>query len=103
MSKIIEVYGKVKDFVLKWWFVASGLALAVLVFLLDSKGKKVKQLNDEIQLLRMGNKLQSLKEEADKSESQFQASSKSYDDLKRRHPELFNRIINGSGPDKPAA
>lgn len=103
MSKLLELYGKTKDFLTKWWFLASGLALAILIFLLDSKSKTVKQLNDEIQLLKLGKELDKLKERSAQSEEEFQKSAKRYDDLKRLHPELFDRVVNGSGPDKPAA
>lgn len=86
-----EKLTQIKDFIAKYWFLGSSLAIGILVYLLDSKGKKVKQLSDEIALSKMTKKIDSLKEKASTSEEAFQNSLRSYDDLKRLHPELYDR------------
>lgn len=105
IDKIKATAQSVKDFVQKWWFLASTFAAAVLYYLWSRDQSTITDLHNQVQVLTMKNKLEKLNEVAENDQKNFDSSRDSYDALKRQHPELFSKlgITPTEPPTKPAA
>lgn len=77
---------------LKYWFYISSLALAITVYLLDSKGKQVAQLNQEVQRMKLGQALAAINEQANQSQEGFNNAKQSYESLVKTHGTLLTRL-----------
>lgn len=92
MTAIGESFQKVKDFVAKYWFIISSLALAVLYFLYNRQGKKLASLYEEAQLNKTMKKIDNLVTNAKQSEEKRKQSFNDYLALKRRHPDVLSKL-----------
>lgn len=91
----------IKQAALKYWFYTSALALAVLYYLVDSRGKKIQELNEDVQRLKLGQELQAIQEKSKRSQEDFENAKASYDDLKSIHGDLLTRL--GISHSKPGS
>jgi hypothetical protein len=90
MMEIIKAdFQKVSDFIQKYWFVVSTLAVAVLYFLYRRDENTITDLHDQIKLDALKNKLQTLNEVATNDQTKFESARDAYLALKRQHPEYF--------------
>lgn len=92
IDKVKTLLATGTQFVQKWYFLTSAVVLAILVYLLDSKEKTIKQLNEEILSLKIAKELQLLKEKAEKDDLSYQEASKQYFDFKSTHADLFRKL-----------
>lgn len=88
-----------KNNILKYWFFISTLLMAVLVFLLDSQGKKISDLHLQIQQNKLGEQLKALQDRSEKSQENYEKSQNDYRDLVSRHGDLLNKLGITLGPD----
>lgn len=92
------MFQSIKDFISKWYFLISAAGLALLYFLFDKRGQTIRQLHEDVQIAKLGEKLEGLKERAQQSDEKFKESADQYNDLKRKHPELFAKLGIGCNP-----
>jgi hypothetical protein len=89
MSQLIS---DIKSYFLKYWFYASALALAILYYLVDSRGKELAQLNEEVQRMKLGQELTAINQQANQSQEGFENAKKSYEQLVGIHSDLLTRL-----------
>ncbi len=83
---------KIKDAFHKYWFLASSIVVAILTSLVFYRGRKIKELVGQIQVDKLKQKIETINREAIKDEATFNKSMQSYEDIKRRHPELVAKL-----------
>lgn len=83
---------KLKDFYHKYWFLISSTIMAILVSVVYYRGRKIVQLTGQIQVDKIRQKIENINREAVKDEETFQKNLKSYEDLKRRHPDIVAKL-----------
>lgn len=82
----------IKDFVNKYWFLASSIIIAVLYSLFYYRGRKINELLIQVQVDKIKQKIETINREAVKDEDKFKKSLQSYEDLKRRHPDIIAKL-----------
>jgi F0F1-type ATP synthase membrane subunit b/b' len=96
---------KFKDFIAKYWFLTSIIALAVMYYFLGAKGRRIEQLVSELARQKLENEIGDINARRAESKEGFNEANQKYEDLKRRHGALLDKlgIRLGSGTDKPDA
>lgn len=95
MEKISNAWISVKDFMAKWWFLASSLVIAILYYVVRRQGTTIGDLHSQVQRAKLGEQLAVINAKETADEKSFKESRESYLALKRRHPEHFD---DSSGP-----
>lgn len=90
MNEIKTIAKDVWSFITKWYLLASTLAVAILVWLLDSKGKKIRDLQNDIISMKLGEELHDLDLKAKSDEEEFKRSLDTYNKLKS-NSDLFRK------------
>ena len=88
-----------KERLLKYWFVFSSAALAILYFVLDNRNKKLAKTIADVQTSKLAGKLEELKDRSIQTERDYEKAQKEYDSIKRRHADLFKQLGIGSGKE----
>ena len=83
---------KFKDWMHKYWFLISSISIAILYSLVYYRGRKIADLTAQIQVDKIKQKIETINREAVKDEDKFNKSLKSYEDLKRRHPDVVAKL-----------
>lgn len=82
---------KIEDFIKRWWFMLSSVALAVLYVMYDKRGRAISQVKADAERQILGAKLEGIREQSTKSRRDFDNAAKKYDDLKRTHADVLRR------------
>lgn len=82
----------IKDYYHKYWFFVSSLIIAILYGLFVHRGRKIGELTDQIKVNKIKKELDTLTSEASKSEEKSKEAGRKYEDLKRRHPGIVNKL-----------
>lgn len=78
---------------LKYYLFAVGaFALAVLYYLYDRRGRQIEQLVLDAQKQLLGQQLESIRDQALRSEADHEKAMDRYARLKQRHAELLERL-----------
>jgi hypothetical protein len=97
----------IKQVFLKYWFIGSALALALLYVLFQRRGQKLDAAYAEAQKQLLAIELIKIRERSQKSNEEYLKAIDDYHRLKSRHPELISRygLFTGGTPapkDKPS-
>lgn len=92
---------KIEDFVRRWWFALSSVALAILYVLYDKRGRRMDEIKADAERQVLGAKLQGIREQSTKSREDFNNAVKNYEDLRRIHGDVLKRHGLSRGDDKP--
>lgn len=88
----------VKQTILKYWFYASALALAVLYFLNDRRGRRIDQLIEDAQRAKLGQALVDIQNKANQSQEDFEHAQSDYEAIRNRHADLLAKLgLSGVG------
>lgn len=83
---------KIKDFYHKYKLIIGSTLAAILVSIVFYRGRKIKELKAQIQVDKIKQKIENINREAMKDEEQFKKSLQSYEDIKRRHPDIVSKL-----------
>jgi hypothetical protein len=75
----------------RWWFFGSCLLIATLFYLLHRRGQTMQKLIADTISEKLRHQLATIREQAQKSGSDYVEAKKKYEALKARHPELFSK------------
>lgn len=92
---------KIDSFIHRWWFAASSVALAIIYFLYQRRGRTIDDLHAEAQKQLLAQKLSAIKERAALSQSEASNASQEYARLKSRHADLLAKLGLLPAPTKP--
>jgi hypothetical protein len=93
-----------KEIFLKYWFAVSAIALALLYFLYDRRGRQIGELQMDAKKQLLGQELQALQEQAGRSQEDYVKAMGKYSLLKLRHADLFKQLgisLSSDNSDKP--
>jgi len=73
-------------------FLITVIALGIIYFLYDKRGRKIEQVVYDLQKQKLESKLASLKEEAQNDSKKSEKAARQYGDLVRRYMPLMHRL-----------
>lgn len=100
MTQKIEA---VLDKIYRFGFLISTLGLVVLYFFYDRQGRAIGELKSQAEQQLLAQKLQAVREQAGRSQDDYNEAMENYATLKRRHADLLNKlgILPDTQPNPP--
>ncbi len=77
------------DWIKRYWFGVSALALAILYVMFDRRGRTIQKLVADARANQLGLELMKVREKAKGTGDDYVKAMEKYRELKRLHPELF--------------
>lgn len=93
-----NMFENIKQQILKYWFIASSLALVVLYLLFDKRGREINQLHTDAQTALLAQQLADIKQRSTLSEEHYEKASQDYASLRARHGQLLAKLGLPTGP-----
>ena len=96
MEGLKNALNSIQEFLKRWWALLAAGVLVIFYSIFTGRGDKIAELQAKIELLQLERKLIKLEEEAKKDDEAFKGKLDEYNDLKRRHSEITERLRLGS-------
>jgi hypothetical protein len=80
-----------KDKLLRYWFIFSSLALAVMYFLFDRRGRKLHEALMDAERAKLNAKINKIVEKASESREGYERANEEYEVIKSRYSDVLRR------------